>query len=67
MTNVSASVGAVLKPAGLDNSRGILSAGYLLLGSLDVVLSRRLPELVQLVLRGLHSKLRIGYRTIFIC
>src|SRR5258708_8137137 len=28
MTNVSASVGAVLKPAGLDNSRGILSAGY---------------------------------------
>jgi hypothetical protein len=28
MTNVSASVGAVLKPAGLENSRGILSAGY---------------------------------------
>jgi ABC-type branched-subunit amino acid transport system substrate-binding protein len=28
MTNVSASVGAVLKPAGLDNSAGILSAGY---------------------------------------
>ncbi|KWV61040.1 branched-chain amino acid ABC transporter substrate-binding protein [Bradyrhizobium macuxiense] len=28
MTNVSASVGAVLKPAGLDNSTGILSAGY---------------------------------------
>jgi branched-chain amino acid transport system substrate-binding protein len=28
MTNVSASVGAVLKPAGLDNSKGILSAGY---------------------------------------
>src|SRR5438105_5205441 len=28
MTNVSASVGAVLKPAGLDNSKGILSAHY---------------------------------------
>src|SRR5262249_48335777 len=28
MTNVAASVGAVLKPAGLDNSKGILSAGY---------------------------------------
>ena len=28
MTNVSASVGAVLKPAGLDNATGILSAGY---------------------------------------
>ena len=28
MTNVSASVGAVLKPAGLENSAGILSAGY---------------------------------------
>jgi ABC-type branched-subunit amino acid transport system substrate-binding protein len=28
MTNVSASVGAVLKPAGLDNARDILSAGY---------------------------------------
>jgi branched-chain amino acid transport system substrate-binding protein len=28
MTNVSASVGAVLKPAGLENSTGILSAGY---------------------------------------
>jgi branched-chain amino acid transport system substrate-binding protein len=28
MTNVSARGGAVLKPAGLDNSRGILSAGY---------------------------------------
>src|SRR6202008_1787757 len=28
MTNVSASVGAVLRPAGLDNSKGILSAGY---------------------------------------
>jgi branched-chain amino acid transport system substrate-binding protein len=28
MTNVSQSVGAVLKPAGLDNSKGILSAGY---------------------------------------
>ncbi len=28
MTNVSASVGAVLKPAGLENSNGILSAGY---------------------------------------
>jgi len=28
MTNVSASVGAVLKPAGLDLSKGILSAGY---------------------------------------
>jgi len=28
MTNVSASVGAVLKPAGLDHSKGILSAGY---------------------------------------
>jgi branched-chain amino acid transport system substrate-binding protein len=28
MTNVSASVGAVLKPAGLQNSKDILSAGY---------------------------------------
>jgi branched-chain amino acid transport system substrate-binding protein len=28
MTNVSASVGAVLRPAGLENSKGILSAGY---------------------------------------
>jgi branched-chain amino acid transport system substrate-binding protein len=28
MTNVSASVGAVLKPAGLENSMGVLSAGY---------------------------------------
>jgi branched-chain amino acid transport system substrate-binding protein len=28
MANVSQSVGATLKPAGLDNSRGILSAGY---------------------------------------
>ena len=28
MTNVSASVGAVLKPAGLEHSKGILSAGY---------------------------------------
>jgi ABC-type branched-subunit amino acid transport system substrate-binding protein len=28
MTNVSASVGAVLHPAGLNNSKGILSAGY---------------------------------------
>ena len=28
MTNVSPSVGAVLKPAGLDNSKGILTAGY---------------------------------------
>jgi branched-chain amino acid transport system substrate-binding protein len=28
MTNVAASVGAVLKPAGLDNAKGILSAGY---------------------------------------
>jgi len=28
LTNVSASVGAVLKPAGLENSKGILSAGY---------------------------------------
>jgi branched-chain amino acid transport system substrate-binding protein len=28
MTNVSASVGAVLKPAGLENAEGILSAGY---------------------------------------
>jgi ABC-type branched-subunit amino acid transport system substrate-binding protein len=28
MTNVSASVGAVLKPAGLESSKGILSAGY---------------------------------------
>ena len=28
MTNVSASVGAVLKPAGLDNSKGILTAQY---------------------------------------
>jgi branched-chain amino acid transport system substrate-binding protein len=29
LNNVSASVGAVLKPAGLDNSKGILTAGYL--------------------------------------
>ncbi|WP_027555475.1 ABC transporter substrate-binding protein [Bradyrhizobium sp. Cp5.3] len=28
MTNVSVSVGAVLKPAGLDNARELLSAGY---------------------------------------
>jgi ABC-type branched-subunit amino acid transport system substrate-binding protein len=28
MTNVAASVGAVLKPAGLENSKDILSAGY---------------------------------------
>ncbi len=28
MTNISVSVGAVLKPAGLDNASGILSAGY---------------------------------------
>ncbi|MGY4506234.1 branched-chain amino acid transport system substrate-binding protein [Bradyrhizobium sp. GM24.11] len=28
LTNVSVSVGAVLKPAGLDNATGILSAGY---------------------------------------
>jgi ABC-type branched-subunit amino acid transport system substrate-binding protein len=28
MTNVSASVGAVLKPAGLENAKDILSAGY---------------------------------------
>jgi branched-chain amino acid transport system substrate-binding protein len=28
MTNVSQSVGAVLKPAGLENSRNILTAGY---------------------------------------
>jgi branched-chain amino acid transport system substrate-binding protein len=28
MTNVSASVGAVLRPAGVNNSKGILSAGY---------------------------------------
>jgi ABC-type branched-subunit amino acid transport system substrate-binding protein len=28
MTNVSASVGAVLKPAGLENSKGILTAQY---------------------------------------
>src|SRR5262249_8558590 len=28
MTNVSASVGAVLKPAGLGNAKGILSAHY---------------------------------------
>lgn len=28
LTNVSVSVGAVLKPAGLENSLGILSAGY---------------------------------------
>jgi len=28
VTNVSISVGAVLKPAGLDNAKGILSAGY---------------------------------------
>jgi len=29
MTNVSASVGGTLKPAGIDNSKGILSAGYI--------------------------------------
>src|SRR5580692_4713614 len=29
MTDVSISIGAVMKPAGLDNSEGILSAGYL--------------------------------------
>jgi branched-chain amino acid transport system substrate-binding protein len=28
VTNISVSVGAVLKPAGLDNSKGILSAGF---------------------------------------
>lgn len=28
ITNVSVSVGAVLRPAGLDNAKGILSAGY---------------------------------------
>jgi len=28
MTNVSASVGGVIKPAGFDNSQGILSAAY---------------------------------------
>jgi ABC-type branched-subunit amino acid transport system substrate-binding protein len=28
VTNISVSVGAVLKPAGLDNARGILSAGF---------------------------------------
>jgi branched-chain amino acid transport system substrate-binding protein len=28
VTNISISVGAVLKPAGLDNSKGILSAGF---------------------------------------
>src|SRR5262249_17364158 len=28
MTNISVSVGAVLKPAGLDNAKGILSAGF---------------------------------------
>jgi ABC-type branched-subunit amino acid transport system substrate-binding protein len=29
MTNVSASVGATLRPAGLENAKGILSAGYI--------------------------------------
>ena len=29
LNNVSASVGAVLKPAGFDNSQGIISTGYL--------------------------------------
>ncbi len=29
LNNVSANVGSVLKPAGLDNAKGILSAGYL--------------------------------------
>src|SRR5215471_13381784 len=29
LNNVSASVGSVLKPAGLENAKGILSAGYL--------------------------------------
>src|SRR5690349_20370761 len=29
LTNVSASVGGTLKPAGLDNAKGILSAGYI--------------------------------------
>jgi branched-chain amino acid transport system substrate-binding protein len=29
LNNISASVGAVLKPAGLDNSKGILTTGYL--------------------------------------
>jgi branched-chain amino acid transport system substrate-binding protein len=29
LTNVSVSVGAVLKPAGLDKSKGIITAGYL--------------------------------------
>jgi branched-chain amino acid transport system substrate-binding protein len=29
LTNVSASVGSVLKPAGLDKSQGIITAGYL--------------------------------------
>src|SRR5882762_4743789 len=28
VTNISVSVGAVLKPAGLDNATGILSAGF---------------------------------------
>ncbi len=28
VTNISVSVGAVMKPAGLDNSKGILSAGF---------------------------------------
>ena len=28
MSNVSASVGAVMKPAGLENAKGVLSAGY---------------------------------------
>jgi branched-chain amino acid transport system substrate-binding protein len=28
VTNISVSVGAVLKPAGLDNAKGILSAGF---------------------------------------
>jgi branched-chain amino acid transport system substrate-binding protein len=29
VSNVSVSIGAVLKPAGLDNSKGLLTAGYL--------------------------------------
>jgi Periplasmic binding protein len=29
VTNISVSVGAVLKPAGLDNARGLLSAGWM--------------------------------------
>jgi hypothetical protein len=30
MTNVSASVGSVMKPAGLDKSQGIITGGYLI-------------------------------------